>query len=76
MLIFLFKPDTKNTDRPVQSALPENNINIPDKSKDINKPVIRSLLTFKVDNNEPVGEIDLPLKLSKKNQHRSIIMLN
>ena len=29
-------------------------------------PVIRSLLTFKIDNNEPVGEINLPLKLSVK----------
>jgi len=66
MLIFFLNPDTKNTDQPVQSALPKNNITIPDKSKDINNSVIRSLLTFKVDNNEPVGEIDLPLKLSKK----------
>ncbi|MEI6334415.1 MAG: DUF2914 domain-containing protein [Methylococcaceae bacterium] len=63
LLIFFFKPDTKNTG---QSALPEKNINIPDQSKEINKPVIRSLLTFKIDNNEPVGEISLPLKLSKK----------
>ena len=66
LLIFFLKPDTKNTDQPVQSALLENNINIPDKSKEINKSVIRSLLTFKIDNNEPVGEISLPLKLSKK----------
>ncbi|MEI6269233.1 MAG: DUF2914 domain-containing protein [Methylococcaceae bacterium] len=66
MLVFFLKPDTKNTEQPVQSALSENNINIPDQSKEINKPVIRSLLTFKIDNNEPVGEISLPLKLSKK----------
>ena len=63
LLIFFFKPDTKNTE---QSALPEKNINRPDQSKEINKSVIRSLLTFKIDNNEPVGEISLPLKLSKK----------
>jgi len=66
LLIFFFKPDTKNTDQPVQSVLLEKNIAIPDQSKEINKPVIRSLLTFKIDNNEPVGEIGLPLKLSKK----------
>ncbi len=63
LLIFFFKPDTKNTE---QSALPEKNINRPDESKEINKSVIRSLLTFKIDNNEPVGEISLPLRLSKK----------
>lgn len=66
LLIFFFKPDTKNTDQPVQSALPEKHINIPDQSKEVNQSVIRSLLTFKIDNNEPVGEISLPLKLSKK----------
>ena len=66
VLIISFKPDTKNTDQPVQSALPEKNINIPEQSKEINQSVIRSLLTFKIDNNEPVGEISLPLKLSKK----------
>ncbi len=66
LLMFFLKPEPKNTDQPVQSALPEKNINIPDQSKEINKSVIRSLLTFKIDNNEPVGEISLPLKLSKK----------
>jgi len=66
VLIFFFKLDTKNTDQPVQSALPEKNIAISDQSKEINKSVIRSLLAFKIDNNEPVGEISLPLKLSKK----------
>ena len=66
LLIFFFKLDTKNTDQPVQSALPEKNIAISDQSKEINKSVIRSLLAFKIDNNEPVGEIGLPLKLSKK----------
>ena len=66
ILIISFKPDTKNTDQPVQSALPEKNSNIPDKVKEVNQSVIRSLLTFKIDNNEPVGEISLPLKLSKK----------
>ena len=66
LLMFFLKPEPKNTVQPVQSALPEKNINIPEQSKEINQSVIRSLLTFKIDNNEPVGEISLPLKLSKK----------
>ena len=71
LLIFFFKPDTKNTE---QSALPEKNINRPDQSKEINKSVIRSLLTFKIDNNEPVGEISLPLKLSKKKSNIGLLL--
>lgn len=80
VLLFLFKPNTtQNTEvqpqaplRPL-AALPEKIIKTPVKSEvEINKKtqsikkVIRALLTFKIQNNEPVGEIILPLKLSKK----------
>jgi hypothetical protein len=72
-LFFLFKPDTQNTDLQPQAALPEKIIKPPvkpeienDKNTKINKNIIRALLTFKINNNEPVDEIILPLKLSKK----------
>ncbi len=71
-LLFLFKPNTQNTDLQHQAASPENSIKTPVKSEiEINKntkgnnKVTRALLTFKIQNNEPVGEIVLPLKLSK-----------
>jgi hypothetical protein len=67
-LFFFLKPDTQNTNLQPQAALPDKIIKTPVKSKiEVNKNVIRALLTFKIDNNEPVGEIVLPLKLSKKN---------
>ncbi len=67
-LWFFFKPDTKNTDLKPQSELSEKDIKTPVKPNiDINKNIIitRSLLTFKINNNEPEGEITLPLTLSK-----------
>ncbi len=72
-LFYFIKPDTQKTDlqskadsRP-KAALPEKIVNTPTKPKaEINKSIIRALLTFKINNNEPIGEITLPLKLSKK----------
>ena len=74
-LFFLFKPNNQNTDLQPQAALPEKIIKAPVKPEidinkninvNINKNINRALLTFKINNNEPVGEIILPLKLSKK----------
>lgn len=72
-LFFLFKPKTQNTAPQPQPALSEKIIKTPvkseieaDKSTKINKNIARALLAFKIKKNEPVGEIKLPLKLSKK----------
>ena len=72
-LFFFTKPNTQNTDLQPQAVLPEKIIKTPvkpeieiNKNTKIDKHIIRALLTFKVNNNEPVGEIILPLKLSKK----------
>jgi hypothetical protein len=71
-LLFLFKPKTQDTNLQPQAALAENIIKTPVKSEaeinkntQSNKKIIRALLTFKIQDNEPVGEIKLPLKLSK-----------
>jgi len=51
-----------------KAVLPEKIVNTQVKPKnEINKNIIRALLTFKINNNEPAGEINLPLKLSKEN---------
>jgi hypothetical protein len=66
-LYFFLKPDSKNTNVQSQAALPEKIVNAPVKPKiEINNNIIRALLTFKINNDEPVGEIILPMKLSKK----------
>ena len=71
-LFYFIKPDTQKTDlqpNPVsqpKAALPEKLVNTTGKPKnEINKNITRALLTFKINNNEPEGEIILPLKLSK-----------
>ncbi len=67
-LFSLFKQDTKKTALQPKAAVPEQIVNTPEKSKtEIKKNIIRALLTFKINNNEPEGEIALPLKLSKTN---------
>jgi hypothetical protein len=68
VLFNLFKQDTKKTALQPKEAVPEQIVNTPEKSKtEIKKNIIRALLTFKINNNEPEGEIALPLKLSKAN---------
>ncbi len=65
-LWFFFKPEAENTDLKPQAVLSEEVIKIPVKTNmDFNKNITRALLTFNVDNNEPVGKITLPLTLSK-----------
>jgi hypothetical protein len=68
VLFNLFKQDTKKTALQPKATVPEQIVNTPVKSKtEIKKNIIRALLTFKINNNEPEGEIVLPLKLSKTN---------
>jgi len=67
VLFYFIMKDTQKTDVQSKAALPEQIVNTPVKLETgINKNIIRALLTFKINNNEPVGEIILPLKLSKK----------
>jgi len=71
-LLYFIKPDTEKADlqsvgnSQPDTALPKkiNNTNNKPKNEN-NNNVIRSLLTFKITNNEPEGQIVLPLKLSK-----------
>lgn len=69
VVLFLFiKQDTQKTDLQPKAVFPEKIVNTPVKPKiEVNKNIIRALLTFKINNNEPAGAIILPLKLSKKN---------
>ncbi|MCX7098746.1 MAG: DUF2914 domain-containing protein [Methylococcales bacterium] len=53
--------------KPLEVTKAEKVVNIPvGPQLETNKNITRALLTFKVNDNEPVGEIVLPLKLSKK----------
>jgi hypothetical protein len=73
-LFYFIKQDTQNQDYQLQADLQpqavssEKIVNTQVKPKtEINKNITRALLTFKINHNEPAGEIKLPLKLSKKN---------
>ena len=73
VLFYFIKQDTQKTDlqpnaicNPRQLCLKRLLIRRLNQKIEINKNIIRALLTFKINNNEPVGEIILPLKLSKK----------
>ena len=72
-LLYFNKPDTEKADlQPVGNSQPDTATTLPEKiNNTAGKPkneinnIIRSLLTFKITNNEPEGQIVLPLKLSK-----------
>ena len=65
-LFFVFRQDTQKPDLQPQAALPEKVVNEPVKAeKKTTNNINRALLTFDIKNNEPVGEISLPLKLGK-----------
>lgn len=71
-LLYFIKPDTQkaglqpNADLHLNAASPERIVKTNGKPEnEVNKNIIRALLTFKINNNEPEGEIILPLKLSK-----------
>jgi len=67
LLLHFIIQDTQKTDLQAKVALPEKTVNTPVKPKtEINNNITRALLTFEIKKNEPVGEISLPLKLSKK----------
>ena len=66
-LFYFIKPDVEKPDLQPKAVLPEKIVNTPVKPKtEIRKNITRALLTFKINNNEPAGEIVLPLKLSKQ----------
>jgi hypothetical protein len=71
-LFYFIKRDTHTTDLQPQATLPEKSVNSTVKPKiasnkniTISENIVRALLTFKINDNEPEGEITLPLKLSK-----------
>jgi len=67
LLFYFIRQDTQKTDLQPEAVLPEKIVNTPFKPQlAINNNVTRALLTFETKKNEPVGEIALPLKLSKK----------
>jgi hypothetical protein len=67
LLFHFIRQDTQKTDLQPEAALPEKIVNTPVKPQiAINNNITRALLTFETKKNEPVGEITLPLKLSKK----------
>lgn len=63
----LEKIDVQKKGLQAQAALPEKLVDTSAKPVTaLNKNVQRALLTYKIYKNEPVGEISLPLKVSKK----------
>jgi hypothetical protein len=74
LLFYLINRDTQKIDIQSEAAsqskvtLSQKSVNKPsNQTNEIDKNIIRALLTFKIINNEPAGEISLPLKLSKNN---------
>jgi hypothetical protein len=67
LLIYFIKDENQKTDLQPRTDLPAQAANTPPELKTgINKHIIRALLTLRIDNNEPVDELLLPLKLGKK----------
>ena len=65
-VLFFMAPDTQKPDAQTPAALPEAPVTVPVKPESAShNAVSRALLTFEIKHNEPVGEISLPLKLSK-----------
>ena len=69
LIVIMFSMRNKNTETPELTS----QIVLPDKvaskaenpNADVNKNITRAFLTSKIDNNEPAGKIDIPVKLSK-----------
>jgi hypothetical protein len=63
-------PEKMVVEKPDQQAeptAPKKNVDVPANQKtEINNNVRRALLTFKINHDEPVGEITFPLKISNK----------
>ncbi len=65
--LLYFMRDTEHADLQPQVALPEKAVSTLGKQKiEANKNIVRAQLALNINNNEPAGEISLPLKLSKK----------
>ena len=69
LIVIMFSMRNKNTEAPELTS----QIVLPDKvasksenaNADVNKNITRAFLTSKIDNNEPAGKTDFPIKLSK-----------
>jgi hypothetical protein len=56
----------ENIEPTLQDILPDKVVSRPENNNtDVSNNITRAFLTFKIDNNEPAGKIDIPVKLSK-----------
>ncbi len=68
-VVIIFPMTIKNTEKiepTLQDILPDKVVSRPENNNtDVSNNITRAFLTFKIDNNEPAGKIDIPVKLSK-----------
>lgn len=68
-IVIIFSMTIKNTEKiepTLQNILPDKVVSRPENNNtDVSNNITRAFLTFKIDNNEPAGKIDIPVKLSK-----------
>jgi hypothetical protein len=67
-VVIIFSMTIKNTEKiepTLQDILPDKVVSRPENNTDVSNNITRAFLTFKIDNNEPTGKIDIPVKLSK-----------
>lgn len=68
-VVIIFSMTIKNTEKiepTLQDILPDKVVSRPENNNtDVSNNITRAFLTFKIDNNEPAGKIDIPVKLSK-----------
>ncbi|MEY3106939.1 MAG: hypothetical protein RIT35_1112 [Pseudomonadota bacterium] len=68
-IVIIFSMTIKNTEKiepTLQDILPDKVVSRPENNNtDVSNNITRAFLTFKIDNNEPAGKIDIPVKLSK-----------
>jgi hypothetical protein len=68
-VVIIFSMTIKNTKKiepTLQDILPDKVVSRPENNNtDVSNNITRAFLTFKIDNNEPAGKIDIPVKLSK-----------
>lgn len=68
-VVIIFSMTIKNTEKiepTLQDILPDKVVSRPENNNtDVSNNITRAFLTFKIDNNEPTGKIDIPVKLSK-----------
>lgn len=68
-IVIIFSMTIKNTEKiepTLQDIFPDKVVSRPENNNtDVSNNITRAFLTFKIDNNEPAGKIDIPVKLSK-----------